>query len=81
MFLSISLKQLKPKWRLLIKALVFFVILCYVIPKFVFAISGMSNPPGNPKLRDDKMKEGPMKVELGVRLSTLNRIACFVQDK
>jgi hypothetical protein len=63
MFFTISLKQWKSKWQFWVKLAVVLLLILYVIPKIVLAISGMSPPPANQKLRDDPIRETPMKVE------------------
>jgi hypothetical protein len=74
MFLTISLKPLQSKWRLIVKILIFLIFLCYIVPKLVLAISGISYPPTNPKLRDDTLNDGPMKVELTDRVDKKDTI-------
>jgi hypothetical protein len=46
------------------KLLCLVVLLFYIVPKIVLALSGISHPPANQKLRDNPIKESPMKVEL-----------------
>ncbi len=63
MFVIISLNPFKVKWKTLIKAALLIGLLVYIIPKLILAISGISQPPVQQKLRDNPIRETPIKVE------------------
>jgi hypothetical protein len=63
MFVFISLNPLKVKWKTLVKTVLLIGLLVYIIPKLVLAISGINQPPVQQKLRDNPIRETPIKVE------------------
>lgn len=64
MFVAISLKHSKAKWKAICKIALLIGFLAYVIPKLVLAVTGVSHPPANPKLRETPLRETPMRVEI-----------------